>query len=78
VVSPGGGSAGHIDRWGRRRFAYELDRQHEGYYVVARFTAEPSVQVELERAMRLADEIIRAKVTVAPKPKKEAASPAPA
>jgi small subunit ribosomal protein S6 len=80
VISPGGGSVGKIDRWGRRRFAFEIARQNEGYYVVARFTAEPAVQPELERVLRLADEVIRFKVMFPPekKHKKAEASPAPA
>ena len=28
------------DLWGRRRFAYEIDHKHEGYYVVLEFVAE--------------------------------------
>ena len=50
VIGPSGGEVGKIDRWGRRRFAYEIARQHEGYYVVVRFTAEPETQQELDRA----------------------------
>jgi small subunit ribosomal protein S6 len=66
VISARGGEVAEIDRWGRRRFAYELDRLHEGYYVVATFTAEPTAQPELERALNLADEVIRYKVLVLP------------
>jgi small subunit ribosomal protein S6 len=66
VISPTGGSVGKLDRWGRRRFAYEIDRQHEGYYVVVRFTAEPSTQTELERVLKLADEVVRHKILHAP------------
>jgi small subunit ribosomal protein S6 len=74
VISPTGGTVGSLDRWGRRRFAYEIDRQHEGYYVVLRFTAEPSVQTELERVLKLADEVIRHKILIAPPAKTERAS----
>lgn len=59
-----GGAVGNVDRWGRRRLAYEIDRQSEGYYVVAQFTADPSVITELERTLKLADEVIRFKVVV--------------
>jgi small subunit ribosomal protein S6 len=64
IVSEAGGSLGKVDRWGRRRLAYEIARQAEGYYVVAEFTAEPRVIKDLERAMQLSDEVIRAKVVV--------------
>ena len=75
AVSATGGEVGNIDRWGRRRFAYEIDHQHEGYYVVARFTGEPEVQTELERTLNLADEIIRHKIMLLPQ-KLLASSPA--
>ena len=64
IVSEAGGAVGNVDRWGRRRFAFEIDRQTEGYYVVAEFTAEPEIIVELERTLHLADEILRFKVIV--------------
>jgi small subunit ribosomal protein S6 len=83
VVSTAGGEIGKIDRWGRRRFAYEIAHQTEGYYVVVRFTADPTTAAELDRPLNLADEIIRHKVTVVPqkseKPQKhKAPSPTPA
>ena len=71
AIEPAGGSVTEIDRWGRRRFAYEIDDQHEGYYVVLRFTGDPSVQPELDRVLNIADEVIRHKILVAP-PKVEA------
>jgi small subunit ribosomal protein S6 len=64
VVGEGGGAVGNVDRWGRRRLAFEVDRQTEGYYVVVEFTAEPDVIVELERTLHLADEVLRFKVVV--------------
>ncbi len=82
VVAQSGGTVGALDRWGRRRFAYEIAHQNEGYYVLVRFSAEPSVQAELDRVLRLADEVIRHKIVVLPtktKTKTKAEpSPAPA
>ena len=66
VVSTGGGEVSNIDRWGRRRFAYEIDHHDEGYYVVATFRAEPGAQLELDRVLNLADEVIRHKVIALP------------
>jgi small subunit ribosomal protein S6 len=62
IVSKAGGEVGKVDRWGRRRLAYEIARHGEGLYVVVMFTAEPSVIVELERSLHLADEVLRFKV----------------
>jgi small subunit ribosomal protein S6 len=78
IVSVQGGTIEDIDRWGRKRFAYEIARQHEGYYVVVRFEAEPSVQAELDRTLKLADEVIRHKVLLLPDRAKATASPASA
>jgi small subunit ribosomal protein S6 len=64
IVSEGGGEVGNVDRWGRRRLAYEIDRQNEGYYVVAEFRADPAVITSLERALHLADDVVRFKVVV--------------
>lgn len=63
-VSEGGGQVGNVDRWGRRRLAFEVDRQSEGYYVVVEFTADPEGITGLERALHLADEVLRFKVVV--------------
>jgi small subunit ribosomal protein S6 len=64
VVGEGGGQVGNVDRWGRRRLAFEIENQSEGYYVVVAFTAEPEALTELERSLHLADEILRFKIVV--------------
>jgi small subunit ribosomal protein S6 len=64
IVSDGGGEVGAVDRWGRRRLAYEIDRQNEGYYVVVEFRADPTAITPLERSLRLADDVVRFKVVV--------------
>jgi small subunit ribosomal protein S6 len=62
LIRSRGGNPGRIDRWGRRRFAYELKHRWEGYYVVVEATAEPAVMSELDRALFLADEVLRHKI----------------
>jgi small subunit ribosomal protein S6 len=49
------------DFWGKRRFAYEIDHVHEGYYAVTQFTAEAGSFDDLDRALRLSDQVIRHK-----------------
>jgi small subunit ribosomal protein S6 len=61
-----GGNPGRIDRWGKRRFAYELRHRWEGYYVVIEAMAEPAVMEELHRTLSLADELMRHKVVRVP------------
>ena len=48
------------DRWGRRRFAYEINHKLEGYYVLFEFVGGSDLDT-LERALRLADETVRHK-----------------
>jgi small subunit ribosomal protein S6 len=57
-----GGVIGRVDRWGRRRFAYELKHRTEGYYVLVEATAEPAAMAEMDRVLSLADEVVRHKV----------------
>jgi small subunit ribosomal protein S6 len=57
-----GGDPHRVDRWGKRRFAYELNHRWDGYYVLVGAQAEPSVMAELDRALHLADEVVRHKV----------------
>ena len=64
VIGPSGGEVGNVDRWGRRRMAYEIAKQKEGYYVVVGATADPSTIKELDRVLSLADEVIRFKALV--------------
>ena len=62
VISANGGKPGRVDRWGKRRFAYELNHRWEGYYVLIDASAEPAAMAELDRMLTLADEVVRHKV----------------
>ncbi len=61
-----GGNPGRVDRWGKRRFAYELKHRSEGYYVLIEATAEPGALADVERMLSLADEVLRHKVVRLP------------
>lgn len=62
LIAARGGSVGRVDRWGKRRFAYELHHRHEGYYALIEASAEPAVMADLDRMLSLADEVVRHKV----------------
>jgi small subunit ribosomal protein S6 len=62
TVEAGGGRVAKTDRWGRRRFAYEINHKWEGIYVVLEIVTEASNLDELERQLRIADEVVRHKV----------------
>ncbi len=64
VLSEGGGQVDKVDRWGKRRFTYEIARQSEGFYLIAECQADPAAMKELDRVLSLADEVIRFKMVV--------------
>lgn len=53
------GTVTKIDRWGRRRLAYEIDRQREGYYVIMEALIETDALPELERNLKLSASYLR-------------------
>lgn len=48
-----------VDHWGRRQLAYPIARKENGYYVIARYSVEPAVLPEYERALRLDEGVLR-------------------
>jgi small subunit ribosomal protein S6 len=58
-VTSAGGTVDKVDKWGKRRLAYRVEKQREGSYVLMQFTAEPSVVKEFERRMRVQDSVIK-------------------
>lgn len=62
AITGAGGTVDKVDRWGKRRFAYEVHHRTEGYYVLLEATAEPGAVESVERVLTLADEVIRHKV----------------
>jgi len=48
-----------IEEWGKKKLAYEIAKQKEGYYVLMHFTSEPNFPAELERIYKITEEIIR-------------------
>ncbi|MBA2282196.1 MAG: 30S ribosomal protein S6 [Acidimicrobiia bacterium] len=60
-VKAKGGDVRRTDRWGKRRFAYEIEKKTDGYYVVIEFVGGEGL-ADLERQFRLADDIVRHKI----------------
>jgi small subunit ribosomal protein S6 len=52
------------DTWGRRQLAYKIGRRETGYYVVSRFSCDPTVLPEFERSMKLDDGVVRYLITI--------------
>ena len=62
VITNDGGSIDNVDVWGKRRFAYEINKKNEGIYVVVNFTASSEATQELDRQLKLSELIMRTKV----------------
>jgi len=62
LIEAGNGRVAKTDRWGRRRFAYEINHKWEGIYVVQEIVTEASNLDDVERMLRIADEVVRHKV----------------
>ncbi len=56
------GNLARIDRWGRRKLAFEINKTQEGYYVVFEFTAPPATVAEIVRVLSITDSALRHKV----------------
>lgn len=54
-----GGEITKSEVMGKRRLAYEIKKFRDGYYVLVNFNATPAVVAELERVMKISDEVIR-------------------
>jgi small subunit ribosomal protein S6 len=63
-----------VDNWGKRRLAYDIRKQREGTYAVFEAKAEPSMVKELERQLRLNDNVLRFLSTRVPTRSKKARS----
>lgn len=53
------GEVGNVDVWGMRKLAYPIQKKNEGYYVVIEFKASPELPKELDRRLRISDDVMR-------------------
>ncbi|MBQ6602355.1 MAG: 30S ribosomal protein S6 [Eubacterium sp.] len=53
------GVIGTVENWGKRKLAYEIQKQPEGYYYFIHFEAEPACAPALEKEMRILDGTLR-------------------
>ncbi|MEV2278483.1 30S ribosomal protein S6 [Nocardiopsis sp. NPDC049922] len=62
VVRNDGGKVEKVDIWGKRRLAYDIDKNAEGIYAVIDLTAEPATVKELDRQLGINESVLRTKV----------------
>src|SRR5215469_17876118 len=59
VVTNAGGTVDKVDKWGKRRLAYKVDKYREGAYVLVQFSSSPETVKEFERRLRVSDLVIK-------------------
>jgi small subunit ribosomal protein S6 len=62
ITKAGGTIHGRPDWWGRRQYAYPINKKQFGYYVVYNLVAPGAALDDLERSFRIADDIVRHKL----------------
>jgi len=63
-ISANGGQIETVDRWGKRRLAYEIKKRQYGFYVLIRFDAPPGMIKQLDREYRLNEYLLRTMTTL--------------
>ncbi len=59
VITNGKGTVDKTDKWGTRKLAYRVQKYNEGIYVLIQFTSSPELVKEVERRMRVSDQVIK-------------------
>ena len=58
-LTTAGATVDKVDKWGKRRLAYRVDKYREGSYVLFQFTGGPEIVSELERRLRVSDVVLK-------------------
>ena len=64
------GTIDNVDEWGRRRLAYPINKEEEGYYTLISFTSSPDFTAELDRVYNITDGVLRSLIVRTEKPAK--------
>ena len=59
LLTDNGATVEKTDSWGKKHLAYLIQDLSEGYYVLVNFKAEPAAVKELDRVMKITDEVLR-------------------
>lgn len=59
LITRFGGEITNVDDWGKRKLAYEIEKQREGFYYFIQFQAEASTPAEIESRVRIMEQVLR-------------------
>lgn len=65
IITKGGGQIIDVQKWGRKRLAYEIRKVHEGIYTLIHFSGEPAIVQEADRRYKLNENVLRHLTVVA-------------
>ena len=54
-----GGVITEVEEWGKKKLAYEIQKMHEGFYYFIQFEADAQCPAEIERHVRIMDNVLR-------------------
>ena len=59
IITRFGGTVTEVDEWGKRKLAYEIQKMREGFYYFVRFESDATCPAEVERRIRIMENVIR-------------------
>ncbi len=59
LVTDNGGSVEKVDKWGAKKLAYPINFKEDGYYALMNFECQPELIAEMERQLRINDQVMR-------------------
>ncbi|MFA6029725.1 MAG: 30S ribosomal protein S6 [Elusimicrobiota bacterium] len=68
-IQKGGGEILSEDRWGRRKLAYVIKHEREGFYFYLKFSASGALVQKMSQQFRITDDILRSMTVLAPERK---------
>ena len=59
LIEKNGGEITSLDKWGKRKLAYEIKHNRDGFYVLMKFNGQPDAVAELDRVFRITDDVLK-------------------
>lgn len=53
------GTLGEVEEWGKKKLAYAINYETDGYYVLINFSSDESFPAELDRVINITDGVLR-------------------
>ncbi len=59
LITKNGGVVENVEKLGNKKLAYEINKKHEGFYVLVNFNAESSLPAQLSNTLRITENVLR-------------------